>query len=81
MYHFGEHRPDIFHTTLMGEKKKEEKAGASGRKAVRHPVEKSANLMQMIMELSERKFTGFIKINFSSGSVGKIEKFEEILKK
>jgi hypothetical protein len=26
-------------------------------------------------------FTGYIKINFSQGHVGRIEKFEEILKK
>jgi len=35
----------------------------------------------MIKELLQRKFTGYIKISFTSGTVKKVEKFEEILKK
>jgi hypothetical protein len=35
----------------------------------------------MIKALMGKKFTGSIKINFSRGTVGKVEKFEEILKK
>jgi len=65
----------------MREKKKEYKAGTSCRKAERQIGEKSASAIRMIKELSGRKFTGFIKINFRRGEIGKIEKFEEILKK
>ncbi len=65
----------------MREQKREEKAYTSGRKAERRIVEKSASAIRMIKELSGRKFTGFIKINFRHGEIGKIEKFEEILKK
>ena len=40
-----------------------------------------AKIVDMIRRLVEKKFTGYIKINFSRGSVSKVEKFEEILKK
>lgn len=43
-------------------------------------MEESGAIIQMIKELSGKKFTGFIKINFTRGAVGKVEKFEEILK-
>ena len=29
----------------------------------------------------EKKFTGYIKLNFTRGRIGRIERFEEILKK
>ncbi|MGD9503673.1 MAG: hypothetical protein AB7W37_02090 [Syntrophobacteraceae bacterium] len=38
-------------------------------------------LIDAMVELVEGKFTGSIRINFSQGSVGRVEKFEEILKK
>ena len=38
-------------------------------------------IADMIKKLTEKKFTGYIKISFAGGSVKKIEKFEEILKK
>lgn len=44
-------------------------------------MEKSVTIIEMIRELRNKKFTGFIKINFSRGAIGKVEKFEEILKK
>jgi hypothetical protein len=44
-------------------------------------MEKAAKIIQMIKELMGKKFTGYIKINFARGSIGKVEKFEEILKK
>lgn len=38
-------------------------------------------IIELIKALMDKKFTGYIKINFTRGSVGKVEKFEEILKK
>ncbi|MDA8091395.1 MAG: hypothetical protein M0Z61_14400 [Nitrospiraceae bacterium] len=38
-------------------------------------------MITMITALADKKFTGYIKINFKRGSLGKVEKFEEILKK
>ena len=35
----------------------------------------------MINALMDKKFTGYIRINFSHGIIGSVEKFEEILKK
>jgi hypothetical protein len=34
----------------------------------------------MAKVLMDKKFTGYIKINFTSGTVERVEKFEEILK-
>ena len=42
---------------------------------------KKLKLIQNEMEsLLEAGFTGYVKINFSQGSIGRVEKFEEILK-
>ena len=42
---------------------------------------KLQKLTDYLFKVNEDKFTGYIKVNFSQGSVGRIEKFEEILKK
>ena len=42
--------------------------------------EKISKLMDLMRLLAEKKFTGYIKVNFSQGGIGRIEKFEEILK-
>ena len=45
--------------------------------------ESNTKLEQLIEYLQAGKcdqFTGYIKINFSQGSIGRIEKFEEIFK-
>lgn len=47
----------------------------------RNNDEKCAQLMEYMIELQGLGFTGYIKINFSQGSVGRVEKFEEILRK
>jgi len=65
----------------VSKKKPENATGTAAKKTERHPVAKSAPIIQMIEELTGKQFTGFIKINFTRGSVGKVEKFEEILKK
>ena len=38
-------------------------------------------LAEYLVEMSRNKFTGYIKVNFSQGSIGRVEKFEEVLKK
>lgn len=43
--------------------------------------EKLTKVVALIRTLSEDKFTGHIKINFTGGSISKVETFEEILKK
>ncbi len=46
-----------------------------------HMNEKQARLIELMNELKNRQFTGFIKINFSQGGITRIEQNEEILKK
>ncbi|MDY6905463.1 MAG: hypothetical protein SWH61_12335 [Thermodesulfobacteriota bacterium] len=43
--------------------------------------DKMDRLAATLMKLCEDRFTGYIRINFSQGSIGRVEKFEEILKK
>lgn len=43
--------------------------------------DKYRKLVEYMKQLQLSSFTGYIKINYSQGSVGRIEKFEEILKK
>lgn len=44
-------------------------------------MDKLTKIIDMIKVLMDKKFTGYIKINFTGGTVGRVEKFEEILKK
>ena len=44
-------------------------------------TERLRKVAQYFRELQVKKFTGYIKVNFSQGSIAKIEKFEEVLKK
>ena len=50
-------------------------------KITRDMMDKVKKIIEVIKSLMEKKFTGYIKVNFSRGNVGRIEKFEEILKK
>ncbi|WP_052263348.1 hypothetical protein [Geobacter pickeringii] len=50
----------------------ENKAGKQDEKLVR--------LVSELTKLVNEEFTGHIKINFSQGGIGRIEKFEEILR-
>jgi predicted DNA-binding helix-hairpin-helix protein len=43
--------------------------------------ERLDNLFRILKVLMDNKFTGYIKLNFTQGSLGRVEKFEEILKK
>ena len=53
---------------------------------IREPVQETSKaaklmrLMEVMKILVNEKFTGYIKVNFSQGGIGRIEKFEEILK-
>jgi hypothetical protein len=44
-------------------------------------MEKLTKITHIIKDLMDRQFTGYIKISFALGSVKRVEKFEEILKK
>jgi hypothetical protein len=43
-------------------------------------TKKLDKLIEHLHSIRGTEFTGFIKINFSQGNIGRIEKFEEILK-
>jgi hypothetical protein len=43
-------------------------------------TKKLDKLIEHLTSIRGTEFTGFIKINFSQGNIGRIEKFEEILK-
>lgn len=43
-------------------------------------AEKLDKLSLLMVKLITEEFTGHIKINFSQGGIGRVEKFEEILK-
>ncbi|HVP77601.1 MAG TPA: hypothetical protein VMV04_06875 [Thermodesulfobacteriota bacterium] len=43
-------------------------------------MDKVKKIAETILSLMEKKFTGYLKINFSHGNIGRIEKFEEILR-
>ena len=41
-------------------------------------MDRMTKLIEVIRKLIEGEVTGYIKINFTQGSLGRIEKFEEI---
>lgn len=43
--------------------------------------DKLNKLSNVLDTLRQDGFTGYIKINFTQGSIGRVEKFEEILRK
>jgi hypothetical protein len=42
--------------------------------------DKLEQLAKYLADIKNRDFTGYIKVNFSQGNIGRVEKFEEILK-
>ena len=38
-------------------------------------------LVEYLRGVRDEEFTGYIKINYSQGNIGRIEKFEEILRR
>ncbi len=57
------------------------KAAGSGVKRITPGEDKLNILSGLLQGLKDDGFTGYIKINFTQGSVGRVEKFEEILKR
>ncbi|HBG04797.1 MAG: hypothetical protein A2075_11640 [Geobacteraceae bacterium GWC2_58_44] len=49
-------------------------------KGITNRMSRLADLLSAIQEMTETEFTGHIKINFSQGGIGRIEKYEEILR-
>ncbi len=43
--------------------------------------DKHAKLVEYLKSVKDDAFTGYIKINYSQGNIGRIEKFEEILRR
>lgn len=43
-------------------------------------LEKMEKLIEVMTGLISEEFTGHLKINFSQGGIGRVEKFEEILR-
>lgn len=50
-------------------------------KAVEAPREKLTRLLRHLDNLTDRRFTGYVKVNYTQGSIARIEQFEEILGK
>ena len=50
------------------------------QKGLRLKVDVLEQLMEHLDEVQKVNFTGHIKINYSQGAIGRIEKFEEISK-
>ena len=44
-------------------------------------TDKLQRLIDYLLAANDQKFTGYIKVNFTQGSIGRIERFEEILNK
>jgi hypothetical protein len=44
-------------------------------------ADKLKRLYEYLTSIRNENFTGYIKVNFTQGNVGRVEKFEEILKK
>lgn len=52
----------------------------SAKRTVKDRDEKLRELVRYLKDLQGNKFTGYVKVNFSQGSLSRIEKFEEVLK-
>lgn len=50
-----------------------------GKKKEKH-LKKIERLREVMQDMVDDEFTGHVKINFSQGGIGRVEKFEEILK-
>lgn len=49
-------------------------------KGISNKMSRLVDLVYAIQEMNEKEFTGYIKINFTQGGIGRIEKYEEILR-
>lgn len=50
----------------------------NGKHAKPNKTEKHERLFEMIRGLSSDEFTGYLKVNFTQGAIGRIEKLEEL---
>ena len=66
---------------VMSKKEEIQTADSKGELTVKKAAKKMKRLMEYLQGIQDQNFTGYIKVNFSQGSVGRIEKFEEILSK
>jgi hypothetical protein len=57
----------------------EQAQGAEAKSASRNA--KLGKLIEYLKSMTEGDFTGYVKINFTQGNIGRVEKFEEILRK
>jgi len=65
---------------MADENRSSSKKSGSHPKGTSNRISRLADLVSVIREMTEREFTGHIKINFSQGGIGRIEKYEEILR-
>jgi hypothetical protein len=49
-------------------------------KEISNKMSRLVDLVNAIQEMNAKEFTGYIKINFTQGGIGRIEKYEEILR-
>jgi hypothetical protein len=65
----------------MGEENRKAliKGGHRG-KPLGNKINRLVDLVHALQEMNEKEFTGYIKINFTQGGIGRIEKYEEILR-
>ena len=77
---------DIKHATDSEQKDMDHRNRSPFKRSSCHPkgtgnrMGRLADLLTVIQEMTEKEFTGHIKINFSQGGIGRIEKYEEILR-
>jgi|GEM_PF-2759714 len=57
----------------MGKNKEEKDKTAKLTRSEKHD-----RLLNIIQTLRNKEFTGYIKVNFSQGGIGRVERFEEI---
>jgi len=73
------------HSASLGDKEKYKVE--HGRRPVLMKTDKNnqpgrlKKVAQYFKKLQAKNFTGYIKVNFSQGSIAKVEKFEKVLKK
>jgi hypothetical protein len=70
--------------TALTEQTVDQSGSYMAAKVIQKPKKKTEKLKLLYDYLSDirnEKFTGYIKVNFTQGNIGRVEKFEEILKK
>jgi hypothetical protein len=64
----------------MSESKKKTLLIRKNNPEKRSKEERFEKIVESMMLLVNDGFTGYLRINFSQGTIGRVEKFEEILK-